>query len=507
MKSLQLFLACLLTYMLFSFYGIRSPDSEVVFRTTASLADYRTFSVTERMDWADFGVAKGVDGKYYSVFGPGQAVAAVPLYWISKIIAKSGWYHTLPNLIAPNYQVNNGLNRFIKGEDLIPIEDHALRTVTGLFNSIVSALLVLIFFLISKNLTNSESASYLSSLIFALGTLVFPYSGTFFSEPLALLFMLLSLLYLIKQYMTKSHIERELYISLMLSGLFLGLSVFTHLSAILFAPFFGIFAAFIGSKKNHLNLKNIGWQGACFTVGFFVAFSALGYYNYARFDEILETGRNLPPHNKYLHSFVSPWSSIWDLIFSSGKGLLLFCPIIAFSFFIWKPFHDKFELLSYTIIGSSLFRLVFIASRSDWHGGFCLGPRYLLLLVPILILPLCEYLRRIIATKKIEKIKLTLGLVFICIAQQIYFTLGEIFVFLYMVKWEGSARGVNVFEGQKIYLSWDYSPITGLFITPRSPLFLRLLPLEQASLYFVILLIVGAILFGIYKKLAFSLRT
>lgn len=75
-----LFFTAILVYTLFMYGGIRSPDSEVVFRTSEALATRNTFAVPEKLAaWPQFGLPKGRDGQRYSVFGPGQALAAMPL--------------------------------------------------------------------------------------------------------------------------------------------------------------------------------------------------------------------------------------------------------------------------------------------------------------------------------------------------------------------------------------------------------------------------------------------
>ena len=42
------------------------------------------WAVSTELEWKGFGLARGVDGALYSVFGPGQAVALAPLVAVAR---------------------------------------------------------------------------------------------------------------------------------------------------------------------------------------------------------------------------------------------------------------------------------------------------------------------------------------------------------------------------------------------------------------------------------------
>jgi hypothetical protein len=70
--TIRLAIASILVFSLFSYWGIRSPDGEVVFRTTQALATEGTFAVSQGLTWEGFGLSEGRDGRLYSLFGPGH---------------------------------------------------------------------------------------------------------------------------------------------------------------------------------------------------------------------------------------------------------------------------------------------------------------------------------------------------------------------------------------------------------------------------------------------------
>ncbi len=533
--AITLFIFSLAVFSIMSYWGIREPDSEVVFRTTEALATQGTFAVSDaHYSWDAFGLPKGKDGKFYSLFGPGEAIAAVPLYKIAGIIHATGWYQNtrLPISIS-HYTNDDGLMHYVQGTAPPDIGPHALRMFMGLFNIITASLCVLLFFFTVQALTQSNQAALLTSIVFAFGSLVFPYSGTCFSEPLATFFVMLSFYLLVHVKRISSSQKRIL---LLLSGLSLGLAAATHITAILFAPFFCLYGAIPDKivppstheepRRNNQGLKRayapsllrsvrnmtpeemkaIFINAALFSAGLGLLLALIGYFNYIRFDSIFETGHTLGDRPEYGYGeFIAPWAGIWGFLVSAGKSLLLYCPAVILGLIVWLPFHKKHRLLSFTILAAAFVRIIFIASRSDWHGGFGVGPRLMFMLIPFLLLPLGEWINEMIKNKNIKAIVAFATLTLVCIAQQIYFSLGEIFSYSHFVKWEGMRHGVNVFQDNLIYLSWDLSPLFHLLEGKRGPLLLNFFETGNYVLWLILVLIAALCLFLSYRSALKSL--
>ena len=188
--------------------------------------------------------------------------------------------------------------------------------------------------------------------------------------------------------------------------------------------------------------------------------------------------------------FTSPIQGIYGLLLSSNKGVLLYSPVIVVAALAWPRFHRLHPFLSKVLVAGLVFRLIFIASRSDWHGGYCLGPRYLLMVLPYLCLPLLLLVKDIIQSVDNRRYFLFTGAwLFIC--QQYYFSLGEIFSYYEMRKWQALSRGVNVFVGNRIYLDWSNSPLTSLLDGLRGPFLLRQLSIGKYTLF-----LLGCAVFG-----------
>jgi len=498
-RLLGLGLATAIIYAIFSYGGIRSPDSEVEFRTAEALATHHGFAVTHRLPRLDgFGLPIGKDGQYYSLFGPGQPLASVPLVKLAMVLDKTGWYQNVPQFIPVSFYVGDGLFSFVRGEVPPDLEAHAVRFLVCLFNIIVGSLSVCFFFLLAKLLTQSDCAAWITSILFAFGSLMMPYCGTFFSEPLATFFVILSLYCIVWNDLTDQASKNTRLFSLFSSGVFLGMATTVHISSLLFAPFFFGYGtyAFLKTKKS---LGSFLVSATIFSAGLVVFLLLLGYFNYARFGNIFETGRTAVASIDYA-DFVPPWKGLLGLIFSSGKGIVWYCPAAVVSCFFWRPFHRRFPALSWTILGSVLLRLLFIASRSDWHGGFSLGPRYLVMAIPLMILPLSESLAEWIHNRDIRTLWLFFPLVFGCIIQQIYFSLGEVFSFYHMINWTFRGRGINVFQNDALYLEWDKSPLLHLLQAFQGPSLLRLFHWSNGTLFCVCVGLGGALMILEYAR-------
>ncbi len=196
-----------------------------------------------------------------------------------------------------------------------------------------------------------------------------------------------------------------------------------------------------------------------------------------------------------------PWRGLYGLIVSSGKGILWYCPAAVFVFFLWRPFHKRYPAISYTILASVILRILFIAGRSDWHGGFSLGPRYLVVAIPLLFIPYGEAFAERAQEHSYSKLWTLFLFGLLCIWEQIYFALGEIFTFLHSINWMNRAHGINVFQDDHMYLDWDTSPLFSILSGERGPFLLRNIGLDNASLFWICALITGTILVVSYVQL------
>jgi hypothetical protein len=449
--------------------------------------------------WHGFGVAKGKDGKSYSIFGPMQSIICAPLVSAANYINKSRWYESPVVTVPTSHYLNDSIWRYMAHERPKDIKPHACRFLVSFFNSFVTILQVIVLWFLIRRITRSSVSAWLTSALYALGTLAWPYAGTFFSEPLATLFALSSFYLLVISNVRFD--GKPVYTWLILSGLSLGASAATHITGALFIPFWCAIAWNVCCKSK-LDRKKALKLVAAFGWGLFAALLLLGYYNYARFGSFLETGRSVNPNDiarfGYGH-FVAPWQGLYELMFGCWKGLLLFCPAVALGLFTWKSLHRQNTFISWTILTAAVFRLLFIAARSDWHGGFCLGPRYLVMIIPFLIIPVGCYINEQMISGNKAKLFMMAGLIWACAIQQLYFSIGEIFLHYHHIRL--IITGANLPE-HFIYTDFSVSPLYRLFGGQKSPWLLQHAPLSNVTLWLICTLLLGIALLLSFRWLS-----
>ena len=490
----------------FSAYcGIRSPDAEVMFRSGASLARGEGFAPARPLEgWPGFGLEKGRDGKLYPVFGPLQSVMVAGAILLGR---GTGLTDALSRGATPPSHYHRGnLRSFMTGRNAADPMGSATRTMAAFVNVLMALACVWIFRLTAMRLLKDEPAANLLALLFAFATALWPYSGTLFSEVPALFFSLVAFHCLLPASATVSTLSSPR--AYLLSGAALGCAVLAHVSTLFFAPFFlaaafapAIFREHAGPKHDSAGReddRNTNPAGSgFFLLGLLPLLALYGWYNFERFGNPLETGRTLAlPGSPHHGHWTDPRAGLFGLLFSGGKGVLLFNPILFAALLFWGRLHRRLRMLSWLLLGMVVTRLFFIAMRSEWHGGFCLGPRHMLVVLPFLLLPLGFALRDVRRSGFFESTRNRLaaaGGMFLCFAHQAYLSFGEIFSFYHYHRDAAHARKMNIFADHGLYLDWKYSPLLHAHELKRGPWALQFTEGRDWLLFLIIAVIAAAL--------------
>jgi hypothetical protein len=426
--------------LLLSYGGVRAPDTEVVFRAAEGLADGGRMEVRSRLRWADFGVATGVNGHTWSVFGPLQSlVFAGGIATVDALgLADGSWPSDAA--LPPSHYIEGGRTDFRQNRPPALAPDHRRRTLLSWVNPLLHALTTVVLALMLLRLGHSRRTARLVGAWYGVGGLGLAYAGTMLSEPLATSLVAGSMLALAS---TKEAGGRAGF----WGGLLLGLATTAHITAILFAPFFLVWA-WRGGRRS----------AAAFCVGMAGPLLALAAWNSFRFGSVFQTGRTVHAElglSMGYGAFVTPWKGLAGLLISPGKGLLLYCPFVLVAILGLRQFGRTHRGLAGLVAACFLFRLLFIASRSDWHGGFCLGPRYLVMALPLLVLPLAA----VVEHRRGRWLALAFGL---CVGQQVVFGLSEPFTFFHAVAAHAKSSGIDPFMNDWMYWTVSRAPVLHL---------------------------------------------
>lgn len=340
----QVLLLCLVIY-LFSAKGyIVASDTLYSLATAQSLIDHGRLDIPYAADYT----LMSHNGKSYSKYGFG-----LPMYYI------------------PLVAVSDALSRLTH----LPRFDLAGFFIS--FANIPFALLTLVLFAKLLRLFKvSEVNILLSLLALGLGTLVWGYSGIDPSEEMQMGLLVLAV------YGAARGTPRAI--------VFGGIGfAWLFLVKVVYIVFFPIFLLYLITRPvtwRH-RIRNI----VLFAFPLFLAGCFDASLNLIRFGNPFESGYGSEA-NRFLFSQLP--QTVPRLLGSLDKGLFIFCPILILGLFGWKRFASRH--LSEALLCGSLILVNFFLSAAwwSWMGGWSWGPRLLVPLIPLWLLPAAFWLDR-----------------------------------------------------------------------------------------------------------------
>ncbi len=362
---------CVCAYLLCAPGRITFPDDEIVYQTTAAIYEGRSLSIRgiprrtgepKGQPTGTFGWAAGPHGQRYGFFGHGLSVVALPMYGLGKAAAASApeaWRHTI-----------RSDHFFVHGRSQ---HDDWTRLVVSLTNCFLTPIALLFAMAWTRQLGFSRGAAWVMGLSLGFGTLLLPYTRTFLSEPLSTVVLLGAALCL--EHHHRTHNPRWLW----LASLIVGWSCHVHLLNLIAIPAF-VGYAFAPRWSQRAGLKRT-WSVAMLLGASGLA--ALAVSQAIRFGSPFESGR----HGLYSHVIV-PGLDLLALLVSPGRSLWWTSPVLLGAFIGWRQFRRRVPAAAWFCVAMVATRMLFVATRSDWWGGWALGPRFLIPIIPFALLPI-----------------------------------------------------------------------------------------------------------------------
>ncbi len=364
---------CALAFLVTAPGRITFPDDEIVYQTTEALwerGDLVIAGMAKRTGerkghvTGTFGWAYSLDGKRYGFFGHGLSVVALPMYGLATATAD----------LAPPTWTHAPRSDLFVFHDRSPRADWS-RMVVSLTNCLITPLAAWLLVCWCRALGFRRRASVITGLAYALGTAAWPYTSTFLSEPLSALCLIASA-WLIARF----HAERSAPL-LWAAGAVAGLSPHVHVLNLLALPCLLGYAIAPLWREGTLRTQRRAWIGA-FAAGAF-GIALLGLSHHLRFGSPLETGRF-----GHYGQFTWPWEGMVAQVLGPGRSLLIYSPAVVLALFGWRPLRRRLPDVAWFIVSMIVLRWLFVSARSDWYGGWCIGPRYLVPILPFAMLPM-----------------------------------------------------------------------------------------------------------------------
>lgn len=352
--AIWVFAAFQLFYMLTSTGRVRTADEYNTLYTAQSLVLRGSTAIPQAVQLHNFYGRVDLYGQPQAAYPPGQAVLSAPWYAFGE--------YTLSRLPG------------------VPAEDTDLVVgfSTCLSSATFSALVVAFFFLLLISIGVSLRASLLATAMLGLGTPVFAYSGWLFSEPLSAATFMGAALILFRR--TGERISPR---AAAFAGLILGLATWVRPTNVLAIAIFAI-AIVLRDGKPALRSAVV----LCATSAIGVV--ALLFRDARLFGSPFDFGYPTTAGGvKIENSFDTPLATgLYGFLLSPGKSMLLFAPPVILAVAglrrLWKLERGVATLA----ISFPLVYLFFYARYAYWEGGYCVGPRYLVPVVPMLCLGL-----------------------------------------------------------------------------------------------------------------------
>lgn len=409
--ALAVFLLTLVAYTLTASGHLYTPDGEIMYRTTRSLAEEGDLDIEA---YTGFATRSNERGQEYAQYGVGQPLLAVPFYLAGAALADSAPLETWARLYGTDEASAAALPR--------PAIDLATRFAVSWFNIVVGALTAFFLCLLLIRLTGHPAASAFAAALYALGSMAWPHSRPYYSESLAVFFMIVAWWALLRAIGirglplaaesavgvrgpaaypgTSDEAERAaaplprkrwaaLLIWCAIAGAATGYAFLVRMDSVLMYP--GTACLLLGPVRRAAG--STGRVAAAWAAFSLPALACLGVFltlNTLHFGGPFEVGYSDQPEGV---QFSTPMlAGLFGFLFSVGKGLFFFSPVLVLGLFGWPELFRRSRWIFWGLLLVIILPLLVMSKWINWAGGWTWGPRHIFMIHPFLILPAAVWL-------------------------------------------------------------------------------------------------------------------
>jgi len=306
----------------------------------------------------------GVDGRPYAPYGPFVAILAVPHHLVARAIARLA--------CIPRAPLPQGIPWvFVVGG------------LTTLFTATGAALAVAGFHRAALALGASTRTALVLSLLLGGATVLWLYGVSFYCEGWQAAMLIWAAAFLVDARAGAPRAE----LRVVAAALLLALTGLTKVTGMIFTPAFVVAALADRSMSPRVRARvSVALAlGIALAVAIHLAWNAYRFGNPFDFGyDASETIPQMPPHLFRLADV--PRGLVMELA-SPGKSLILWAPVLLLAAGSGREFWRREPAVALGVITAGLTGLLFFAAYLFPEAGYAHGPRPLVPLVPLLLLP------------------------------------------------------------------------------------------------------------------------
>ena len=337
---------------------INVSDEVAVYLTTQSIVERHSLAIERVLD-----TLPGKDGAYYARYQPAQAVLSIPLYVLGRFVE-----HAFPGLhtylAIPDYGAAGGT---------VPI------FFVSLFNQFITPLVCVLFYLFCLRLGAGRNRALLATALYGLATPAWVYARTYFQHPLETL-ALLAALYVLVARRDDVRVQQSL-----LAGVAFALGAATRINVLLVAPVFVLYLLWAArnGQSSAGDVQAYLWRAGRLLLAFLapvgVVLGIILLHNVMRFGS---------PSFGIAMDFSTPVGvGLFGYLLSPGRSIFLYAPPVILGLLAWPRFVHAYRAEALLMASIIAIYLVTYSTYAIWYGGWSFGPRYLLAVIPFLLLP------------------------------------------------------------------------------------------------------------------------
>ncbi len=344
---------------------------------TLAIVDDRSFQIDRFV--ANTGDYAKYNGHYYSDKAPGTSFLAVPVYAAVRPVLQTAPVQRFIERLGSSAAFGETLRP--GGSGLATEKVYfalVLMIVSFATVAVPSALLGVVLYRFLELFGLATGWRVMIALIYGLATPAFPYSNTFVGhqQVAALLFGAFWLVFLIGR-------QRLSPRWMPVVGFLLGWTLITEYPAALIVAGIGLYALIV--------LPDRRWIVGAALAGI-PPLALMMAYNFAIFGTVLPVGYKYSElwqaeHQSGFMSLAGPnREALWGITFGVHRGLFLLAPVLLTGlagFVAWwraRVYRRELAVCIWAVVSFLLFN----GSSVMWSGGFGVGPRYLVPMLPFL---------------------------------------------------------------------------------------------------------------------------